>query len=69
MVFPKPVTERWSSHEASSHIVQNSQFFGEYNRKQHLTIEIIRIMILLRLGRERDKVPIVAGDQLAYVLR
>ncbi|GFT77007.1 annexin [Trichonephila clavipes] len=32
------------------------RFFGEYNRKQHLTIEIIRIMILLGLSRERDEV-------------
>ncbi|GFX29313.1 uncharacterized protein TNCV_3218471 [Trichonephila clavipes] len=33
---------------------------GEYNRKQHLPVGIIRIMILLRLSRERDEATIVA---------
>ncbi|GFY12214.1 uncharacterized protein TNCV_4935031 [Trichonephila clavipes] len=38
--------------------------FGECNQKQHLTIENIRIMILLRLNREQDETRILAeaGD-------
>ncbi|GFU04344.1 hypothetical protein TNCV_864411 [Trichonephila clavipes] len=31
----------------------------EYNQKQYLTVEIIRIMILLRLIRERDQASLV----------
>ncbi|GFX26826.1 hypothetical protein TNCV_1839991 [Trichonephila clavipes] len=54
-----PIHGRRSSHTASGRIFRNSQFFGQYNRKQHLTVEIIRIMILLRLSRERDEASIV----------
>ncbi|GFT58661.1 hypothetical protein TNCV_1251061 [Trichonephila clavipes] len=42
---------------ASRHIVRNSQFFGEYNLKLHLTVKIIQIKILLRLSREQDEAP------------
>ncbi|GFV79395.1 hypothetical protein TNCV_1903671 [Trichonephila clavipes] len=54
----RPVHELRSLRVANWHIVQYSQFFGEYNWKKHLTVEIIRFMILLRSSRKRDEVPI-----------
>ncbi|GFX93726.1 hypothetical protein TNCV_1589031 [Trichonephila clavipes] len=67
----RPFHGRWSSDVASRYIVLNSQFFGEYNRRKLLTIEIIRIIILLRISRERYVAPIVtkALGQLAHALR
>ncbi|GFY09620.1 hypothetical protein TNCV_381151 [Trichonephila clavipes] len=55
---PRPIHGHRSSQVASLHIVRNPQFFGEYKWKKKLTVEIIRIMILLRLNRERDEAPI-----------
>ncbi|GFV35211.1 hypothetical protein TNCV_620071 [Trichonephila clavipes] len=47
--------------------------FEEYNRIHHLTGEIIRFMILLRLSRERDQAPFgaetMAWVQLDHALR
>ncbi|GFW05587.1 hypothetical protein TNCV_4983571 [Trichonephila clavipes] len=54
----RPVRGRRSSHVASWHVNRNSQCFEEYNRKGHLTVDIIQIMILLKLNRERDELPL-----------
>ncbi|GFX01400.1 hypothetical protein TNCV_4736411 [Trichonephila clavipes] len=59
---PRPTHGRWSSRITSWHI-RNSQFFGEYNRQKHLTVEIIQIIIVLRLNREQGEA------QLAQALR
>ncbi|GFV41496.1 hypothetical protein TNCV_3626481 [Trichonephila clavipes] len=46
---------RWSLLVANGRILRNAQFFGKYNQKKLLTVEIIRISILLRLSLEGDE--------------
>ncbi|GFX29586.1 hypothetical protein TNCV_4776581 [Trichonephila clavipes] len=58
-------------HKCPVDIFPNSQLFREYIQKKHLTIEFIRIMILLRLSREQDEAPLCLRPwaQLAHASR
>ncbi|GFX51612.1 hypothetical protein TNCV_5013161 [Trichonephila clavipes] len=60
---PRPIHGRWSSHVASWHIVQNSQFRENTTGNYVLTVGIIGIMILLKPSRERDEVPIAHAQR------
>ncbi|GFV77483.1 hypothetical protein TNCV_1070121 [Trichonephila clavipes] len=70
---PRPIHEQRLPHVSSGHIVRNSQSFEECNRKKHLPIESIRIVILLRMSQEQYEAPWWsrpwAWAQLAHALR